>query len=329
MNAKPAERATAEESADETTATTATGVETVPVGDGRTVAYAEYGATVGERDDSGTGTSEETGTTDEETDPTPVALFHGTPGSALLGELYAEEARRRGVRLLAIERPGYGDSTPWSDRTPTDAAEYLRAVLADAGVSRVGLVAFSGGAAHALAVGATCDELVREIDLVSGSVPPSLADETPAAIRLLGTLAERTPRALRGLLGVQAWLAERGSASVVVGQYTADTSEIPAEETEVVRREFVRALDGRAEGMRTESAQAVREWDFALADVTVPVRLWHGADDQNVPVAGARRVGEELPNAETRVFEDEDHLTTLLGSRSEVIDRQASSGGKV
>jgi len=306
MNAESAERATAEEGDDEATETT---VRTVAVGDERTVTYAEYGATAEETDG---------------TDPTPVALFHGTPGSHLLGELYAEEARRRGVRLLAIERPGYGDSTPWSDRTPTDAAEYLRAVLDDAGVSAVGLVAFSGGAAHALAVGATCETLVREIDLVSGATPPSLADETPAAIRLLGTLAERTPRVFRGLLGVQTWVAERGSSSAVVGQYTADADAIPDEEAEVVRRDFVRALGGRREGMRTESAQAVREWDFSLADVTVPVRLWHGARDENVPVAGARRVGEQLPNAETKIFEDEDHLTTLLRSRSDLLDRQVS-----
>ncbi|WP_135854284.1 alpha/beta fold hydrolase [Halorussus salinus] len=321
MNAEPAERATAEESDDETAEPR---VETVSVGDGRTVAYAEYGATARASDDSGTGT----GATADETDPTPVALFHGTPGSHLLGELYAEEARRRGVRLLAIERPGYGDSTPWPDRTPTDAAEYLRAVLDDAGVSDVGLVAFSGGAAHALAVGATCDELVREIDLVSGAAPPSLADETPAAIRLLGTLAERTPRAFRGLVGVQTWVAERGPSSVVVGQYTADTDEVPDEEAAVVRRDFVRALGDRCEGMRTESAQAVEEWDFSLADVTVPVRLWHGARDENVPVAGARRLGERLPDAETTVFEDEDHLTTLLRSRSEVLGQQASGGSE-
>ncbi len=307
MNADTAERATAEESDDEVTETR---VATVSVGDGRTVAYAEYGATAEEADT---------------TDPTPVALFHGTPGSHLLGELYAEKARRRGVRLLAIERPGYGDSTPWPDRTPTDAAEYLHAVLADAGVSEVGLVAFSGGAAHALAVGAVREELVREIDLVSGATPPSLADETPAPIRLLGTLAERTPRVFRGLLGAQRWVAERGRSSVVVGQYTADTDEIPDEKAEVVRQDFVRALDGRREGMRTESAQAVREWEFSLADVTVPVRIWHGARDENVPVAGARRVGERLANAETRVFEEEDHLTTLLESRSAVLDRQASS----
>ncbi|UPV76482.1 alpha/beta hydrolase (plasmid) [Halorussus limi] len=279
-------------------------VRTVTVGDGRRVAYAEYGAT------------------DAATDATPVAFLHGTPGSHVLGELYDEAARRRGVRLLAIERPGYGDSTPRPDPSPTDT-DYLRAVLDDAGVSRVGVVAFSGGAAHALAFAATCGERVTEIDLVSGATPPSLRDETPVTIRLLGALAAKTPRLLTGLLGVQTWLAKRGPPSVVVGQYTADADEIPDEAAEIVREDFVRALDSHREGMVSESEQAVREWEFALTDVETPVRLWHGDRDENVPVAGARRLAETLPTAGVTVFEGEDHLSTLLRSRSRILDRHA------
>ncbi|WP_243700498.1 alpha/beta fold hydrolase [Halorussus pelagicus] len=287
-------------------------VRTVSTETGGTVAYAEYGAT--DR------------TTDKATDATPVAFFHGTPGSHVLGELYDEAARRRGVRLLAVERPGYGDSTPRPERAPTDAGEYLRPVLDDAGVSRVGVVAFSGGASHALALGATCAELVTEIDIVSGATPPSLRAETPRMIRLLGTLAERTPRLLTGLLGVQTWLAERGPPSVVVGQYTDEGGEIPDEAAEIVRRDFVRALDARREGMVTESKQSVREWEFSLADIDRPVRLWHGKQDGNVPVEGARSLAERIPDADLTVFETDDHLSALLRSRSRILERHASDG---
>lgn len=280
-------------------------VRTVPMNGNRTVTYAEYGAT----------------------DGTPVALFHGTPGSHVLGELYHEEARRRDVRLLAIDRPGYADSTPWPERTPTDTGEYASAVLDDAGVSRVGVVAFSGGSAHALGLAATRSELVTEVDLVSGATPPSLQPSMPTVVRLLATVAERTPHLLSATTRGQAWIAKHGSTPVVVGRYTSDASEIPSEEAEIVERDFVTAVEGRQSGFVTESRLAAREWDFSPTDVERPVRLWHGERDGNVPVESARRLAERLPNAEIRVFDGADHLTALLRSRSQVLERHASHGG--
>lgn len=278
-------------------------VRTVPWGDDRTVAYAEYGDPEG----------------------APVALFHGTPGSRVLGELYDEAARRHGVRLLAIDRPGYGDSTPVPERTPTDAEDYASAVLDDAGVSEVGVVAFSGGSGHALGLAATREERVTSVDLVSGAAPPPLQSETPAVIRLLGALAERTPRLLRGLIRGQAWLAGRGNASVVVEQYTADGDEVPDEAAEVVRRDFLTGVGSQRDGFVTETRLSVREWDFPLDAVGRPVRLWHGDRDANAPVEGARRLAERLPDADLTVFDDEDHLSVLLRSRSAVLDHHASS----
>lgn len=282
-------------------------VRTVSAGgdrDDRTVAYAEYGAA----------------------DGTPVALFHGTPGSRVLGEVYDEAARRRGVRLLAIDRPGYGRSTPWPDRTPTDAGRYAEPVLDDAGVRRVGVVAFSGGSSHALGLAATSGERVTGVDIVSGAVPPSLRPATPPVVRLLGTLAERTPRLLSGLVRGQAWLAARGPASVAVGQYTSEGGdEIPDETAETVGRDFVAGVGDQRAGFVTESRLSTREWDFSLDAVERPVRLWHGGRDGNAPVEGAHRLADRLPDAEATVFEEADHLSALLRSRAAVLDRHAGS----
>lgn len=100
---------------------------------GRSVAYAEYGAPAGR----------------------PVAVLHGTPGSSRLAGLFAPAAAEQGVRLLAVDRPGYGDSEPWPDRSLADIGSVVTSVLDDAGVDAAGLVGFSGGGPHALAVAAT------------------------------------------------------------------------------------------------------------------------------------------------------------------------------
>lgn len=272
---------------------------------GRSVSYAEYGAS----------------------DGTPLVFLHGTPGSRLLGGLFDEDARRSGVRLLALDRPGYGRSSPWPTRTLADTGEFVAAVLDDAGISRAGVVGFSGGGPHALALAATRGDLVREVDVVAGATPPSLRSTRPTALRLLEALAGTAPLLLRGGLRAQRWFAERASPSFVVSQYTTSDgqAELSEDVAELVKRDFVEALARSRRGFVTESRLLAREWDFPVTEVDRRVRLWHGGRDANVPVEDARRMADRLPNARLTTFDEADHLHSLLRSGTRVLERQAST----
>ncbi|QLH79621.1 alpha/beta hydrolase [Halosimplex rubrum] len=252
-------------------------------------------------------------------DGDPVVFLHGTPGSRRLGVLVDDAARAAGIRVLAPDRPGFGRSTDWSGRRPTDAPAWVEPLLADAGVERARVLAFSGGAADALALGATRPDLVDRIDLVSGAAPPSVAAATPRLQRLLGRLAATTPRLLGAILRGQTRLAERTGPSTVLAQYTDDPGQIPADAAELVRADFLEALGRSRDGAVTELAWIAEGWGVSPADVTVPVRLWHGGGDANVPVEDAERLRDRLPDAELTVL-DGDHLTTLLDARSRAFD---------
>src|SRR4051812_34137799 len=96
---------------------------TVTLRDGRRLGYAEYG----------------------EPDGRPVFYFHGTPGSRIDGRGADAEVRALGLRVIAVERPGYGLSTFVPRRTiaswPADVTE-----LADAlGIERFGVYGYSYG----------------------------------------------------------------------------------------------------------------------------------------------------------------------------------------
>ncbi|ACV49267.1 MULTISPECIES: alpha/beta fold hydrolase [Halomicrobium] len=247
-------------------------------------------------------------------DGTPVLFLHGTPGSYRLGSLFDAAARERGVRLIAPDRPGYGGSTAWSDRTISDADRYLRAILDDANVQRAGLIAFSGGAPHALAMATQCPDIVSRIDLVAGATPPDVTGETPTTQRLLGGLATRTPTLLAGLLRGQAWLAERLDPSFVVAQYTAgDADESVSEEVATtVEADFLEALAHTTSGTVTDLRTAATEWALDYEALAADVRLWHGTADTNVPIASVRAFEDRLPTATIETVDGADHLRTLL-----------------
>ncbi|WP_225332748.1 alpha/beta fold hydrolase [Halomicrobium urmianum] len=267
------------------------------------IAYAEYG----------------------DPDGAPVLFLHGTPGSRVLGRLYDDEARRRGVRVLAPDRPGYGESAPRPGRSPADAPAFLIPVLDDAGVAAAGVIAFSGGAPYALAMAADRPDRVAGVDLVSGAAPASLHEATPAVERLLGATARTTPRLLAGALAAQAWIADRGRPGIVVSQYTTgDPGDAVTDAVaDVVARDFVAAVGRQRAGAVRESRLMGADWDVSLGGVSTPVSLHHGADDANVPVASARNLRDRLPEADLTVQEGDDHLTALLRSRAAVLDRYA------
>lgn len=271
--------------------------EVVSIDSDRQITYAEYGLPGG----------------------VPVVFLHGTPGSRLLGAVLEPAAREHGVRLLAPDRPGYGRSTPCPGHSIRDAAEFVLPVLDDAGVETAGLIAFSGGGPYALSTAAVRADRVSQVDILAGATPPTVSEETPAVQQLLAKMATTTPTVLRGLFGGQAWLAERLDPSFVVGQYTANQSKVPDATAELVKRDFIEAFARSRYGAVTEFRNMASEWNIDYGEIDADVRLWHGTNDTNVPIADAQRLKQMIPGADLHSIDDADHLQTLLQSTPDVL----------
>ncbi|EMA31547.1 alpha/beta fold hydrolase [Natronobacterium lacisalsi] len=265
---------------------------TVSLDDGRQLAYAEYGCPKG----------------------VPVVFLHGTPGSRRLGVAFETIAEDLGVRLLSPDRPGYGRSSPWPDRSIDDAGEFVGALLDDADVGTAGIVGFSGGCPYALAAAASLPERIDRVDVVAGATPPDVSEATPAMQRFLAGLATTAPVVLRGLFRGQALLADHLAPSFVVDQYTAaDTGEpVPDDVAEIVKADFLEAFARHRRGAVTEFRNTATDWGIDFADIDSRVHLWHGENDTNVPIEDARRLETRISTAELHVLEDADHLRTLL-----------------
>lgn len=268
---------------------------TVSTVDGRTVAYAEYGVSSGP----------------------PLVVCHGTPGSRLFGRLFDEQARDHGARIVAIDRPGYGRSEPDPGFDPGRVAEVVDPVVETLDLSQFGVVGFSGGAPYALALGATRPERVRGVDLVSGAVPSSLQESQPRQLRLLAGMARRTPRVLGALLRGQCWMARRRPA-IVAEQYT-DSTAVPTAVVEQVAADFREAMAETRAGCLRELSQPSSPGPISLDDVDVPVRLWHGDRDENVPIEAVRRLQDSLATSSLTVLEGADHLQALLRCRESIL----------
>jgi pimeloyl-ACP methyl ester carboxylesterase len=61
----------------------------------------------------------------------------------------------------------------------------------------------------------------------------------------------------------------------------------------------------------------VREFDFELNEIRMPITLFHGEQDVNAPLALVRRMVAELPSASLTTYENDAHFSTLCNHLDE------------
>ena len=78
---------------------------------------------------------------------------------------------------------------------------------------------------------------------------------------------------------------------------------------EIIDRSFAEAFRPGIAGVHHEAGLYTRPWGFRLQDITAEVHLWHGGEDENVPVSVGHYVANAIPNCHARFVEDEGHLS--------------------
>ena len=128
-------------------------------------------------------------------DGTPVLFFYGTPGTMFLAPDRLVPVDELGVRLLVVDRPGYGASTRLPGRCVAAAADDLAVLVDHLGWDRFAVWGASGGGPHALACAARLGEMADWIaespnrdSTASGLYPLASSRRGPTATRRAGTV---------------------------------------------------------------------------------------------------------------------------------------------
>jgi pimeloyl-ACP methyl ester carboxylesterase len=261
--------------------------------DGRTVGYAIWGDPEG----------------------TPVFIGHGTPGSRL--ERYAplddpEWVRRRRVRFVGVDRPGYGYSDPWPEASLLDCAGDFVRVADDLGLERFAALGASGGAPYVIALGASVPERVVRIAVVSGAADIGL-DEEETAEELAAELGEEA-RILRE--DPEEWYAGFVAEVPEVDRRVLERPEVRA----IVIGMFQEAVRQGAVGWVDDNLRLGRPWPFRPDEVAADVRFHHGEEDTNAPPQPAKELAERMPGSRLRMYPGEGHISVFDKPIKEIVE---------
>ncbi|BCS17271.1 alpha/beta fold hydrolase [Aspergillus puulaauensis] len=269
--------------------------QTLSLPDGRTLSYAEYGTPTG----------------------TPLLYLHGFPSSRLEASAFDPIAKRRNLRIIAPDRPGYGQSTFQPGRQIPDYPADVHSLADHLKLPSFAVLGGSGGGPYALACAHSLPpDRLSGVGVLAGAGPWSAGMQYVSLARRLTSLAATyTPVGFRvildGLVSTLRWTVTTGPATRWIDawlekQATSEKGTLSIEE----RRQMV--LDMSFEAFAQGSGATVQEavllshaWGFKFEDVVYDkVRIWHGVRDKNAPIEMIRYMAGRMPHCVLTEFDD-------------------------
>jgi pimeloyl-ACP methyl ester carboxylesterase len=283
----------------------------VKLWDGRQLGFAEFGASRGQ----------------------PVFYFHGWPSSRLEAEAVERLVMQHGVRVIAIDRPGYGLSDFKPGRTiaewPTDVCEAADRL----GIERFNVLGVSGGGPYAAACAAKIPHRLNRVTMVCSLAPLDglagtrgmaagnrwflhLARTAPRLAQILGEICLERMRRRAGLIFLP---------QIEAGLPDCDKHSLAAPSLrDALTKSSAEAFRSGVKGPAWDGCLYGRPWGFRLEDIRIPVRLWHGEEDIIVPAAMGRRCAASIPACEATFCSGEGHFSLPFNRIAEIMATNGS-----
>ncbi len=261
--------------------------------DGRTIAFCQWG----------------------DRDGWPIFLFHGAPGSRLFGPDSTATAEA-GIRLITVDRPGYGRSGPKPGRQILEWPADVEELAAALDIGEFDVAGHSSGGPYALACAYAFPERVKRVALISCVAPyaqPS-SEQADDDDRLTALARQDVGRAADEIATSAAWLVDTPDRFLDLPRPEPDVQLLsdPA-----IRTMFVSTIrEAVKQGVAAygwDCALERRPWGFALDEIGADVWIFQGDQDRGVPPAQAHALAATLPASHLRLFPDAAHGLILAG----------------
>ena len=280
---------------------------TLTLPDNRQLGYASYGADNGR----------------------PVFYFHGLPGSRFECQLVDEPARAMGLAVVSLDRPGYGLTSPRSDRTLAGWTQDVVALADHLEIDTFGVIGVSGGAPCALACAHAMPRRVTGVALVAGLGP---VYETPVRrdmnrlARASFYLAAKMPWLFTAAVGQPVVQLARRRPDLLI-RLLASINGGPDKRILLDSAIFPAFAFGIQECFRQGVAGSLQDlrlfqqpWGFPLAAIAQLVHIWHGTHDRVVPLSHSRYYEAHLPRADLAIVAEEGHFSLPLNRMRDILE---------
>jgi pimeloyl-ACP methyl ester carboxylesterase len=282
----------------------------VKLPDGRKLAFAEFG----------------------NPDGYPVLYFHASPSSRLEPLAIGDDIfSQLGLRVISPDRPGMGGSDFQKHRGFSDWPEDVKFLAEAIGLSKFSVLGVSGGGGYAAVCAAKIPEKLNKVVIASGSwrIDSEAVKIIGFPMNLMWRLTIHTPILLPLILKTVTKMISQPPKDGFEGTSAPPNKILPAADhavmaqpgrIEINQQIMKEVMKQGTKGPAWDYRLCVWEWDFDLAEIQIPLTLFHGEQDRNYPLELVGRVAKDLPSAKLLTFPQDGHVSTYINHFDEIAE---------
>ena len=250
-----------------------------------------------------------------------IILHAGTTQDITGWKIWLDAFADKGVMGIAIGRSGYVGSTAKPGRITIDIARDVSELADSLDLRRMVNVGLSGGGQHAIATGldrrsvgvvtigslAPFEELGE--DFYSGMQQADL-DEYADALRDINDLVKR----------FQGWLEKDVGTQFTQKEVSAnDKRAQDSPSWKIIFDSCDLTMRAGWDWVADDYSSYLKPWGFDPRDVKVPVIIWQGGLDKNVPPQHGKWLAQNIPHSTLKLIEDESHIGLYINYENQAM----------
>jgi pimeloyl-ACP methyl ester carboxylesterase len=257
----------------------------------------------------------------------PVLYHPGTPVTRRLGRWGHDAAVAAGVRLIALNRPGYEGSTmPAGIPGLLGVGRDTAALATTLGIGDFAVMGCSGGGPFACATAVAAPARVRALGVIGGTGPwrvlegPDVypGDRACLALYDAGDAARGWACMYRDAVGERSKIEPEAYLELVFRGETSDVAD--DRRYRALWRENIAAVRSNLAGYVFDNVAWGVDWDVDVREVEAPTLLFYGTGDKPcAPELHGAWYADRIGGAELIVIESPGHIDVIDGHWPEVL----------
>lgn len=244
----------------------------------------------------------------------PVIFLHGWPSSRLFAASFHDVGIKLKARILAVDRPGIGLSTSDKEGDSLTFADDLGEFIKGLKLENSIMIGVSGGGPYLLAAASKLGSQVKTYAISQG-MGMVWKKENYSAYK---SIANRFHWRVSGLSKVYRqlmWFDYLVSKVKLFRKIHTLFMMSNKKDTDLVSDYFDNYVRDNQEAYRQGASAVIKDlkfyttgWQFDITKIPEKIYIYHGAQDQAVPVRMAEEIDSLLPYSKLKIFEDTGHF---------------------
>ena len=270
--------------------------ETITLPDGRKLAYKVYG----------------------KQDGFPVFAFHGTPGSRIWFKDDDPVSHKVGIKLITVDRPGYGLSDFQKDRKTTDFTSDIKILAEHLKLDLFSVLGISGGSIYAACCAHSLPGIYKAAliagvnEFEKGKPPKNMCSQN----RLLFNTARYFPFFIRMFTSYGRKMMYTNPEKYIE-QVQSQVDHLCISDQQVIQdpdnaeqilRHLKEAFRPGIKGNIADIRLVTKTWGFEPQQIKVPVEIWHGVEDTLAPIDEIKKLSTKIPECKKHWIEGKGHF---------------------